>query len=133
LTGPAKGGAPAHDAQSPPGPPRCLDSAPCRDDDMLDDRKAEPGSSRGSSAVASVEALEDSGQLIFLDTSSVVADLEHARPGGEGERRARPRVTDRVLGEVLDDGLQHPPPEGKLDPGRGVNMDSDVGVLRAVG
>src|SRR5213592_2795748 len=100
---------------------------------MLDDREPEAGSSGGASSVTSVEALEETTQLFLVHSSAVVADLELARPRGERQRCTRPGVPHRVLREVLDDGLQHPPPEGKLDPGRGVDMDGNGRVLRAVG
>ena len=72
---------------------------------------------RRAGPIAAVEALEEPGQLLFLDTPTVVADLEDTGACRQGQRRAGARVADRVLREVLDDGLQHPAPERELESG----------------
>ena len=70
---------------------------------MLDDREPEPGPARRTSPVAAVEAFEEPGQLLFLHSSTVVADLAARRLGAKGHRRSGARIANRVLREVLDD------------------------------
>ena len=52
---------------------------------------------------------------------------------GEAERRAWPRVAESVLGEVLDDGAEHPRAERQLDLRVSSDDDRHVGALGALG
>src|SRR5438132_7506154 len=100
---------------------------------MLDDREPEPGTARRARTVASVEALEEAGKLLLLETAPVVGRLEDARPRAKRQRRSRPGVANRVLGEVLGHDLEHATPKGQLDRRIGIEQDANVRVLRAVG
>src|SRR5207244_5422015 len=110
-----RGGERAANLQSPPWPAGSVNLTPRGDDDVLDDREPEPGTARRARTVASVEALEEAGKLLLLETAPVVGRLEDARPRAKRQRRSRPGVANRVLGEVLGPDLEHATPKGQPD------------------
>src|SRR5207248_8504265 len=102
--------------------------------DMLDDREAEPASCGGAGAVASVEALEQTRNILLGDPTSVVTGLEDGAgrrfPARERERGPRTGVADSVLGEIFRHGLEHSLPEGNGDGRAAVDAKRHFGVVR---
>ena len=102
-------------------------------DDVLHDRKTEARAPRGAGPVAAVETLEEPREVDLVDSTPVVGGLEHAGPRRQGERRAGPRVANRVLRQVLGDDLQHPAAHRQLDRRIGFDPNRQIRPLRAVG
>src|ERR687892_2300611 len=108
----------AADRQPSAAGARGLHRALRRVDHVLHDRQAEARPARGTGAVAAKEALEQAGEVLLADADSVVRGHE-GRPAvlvadRQGQARARARVADRVLREVVGDHANHARAEWKL-------------------
>src|SRR4029078_4063251 len=109
----------AADLEARSQPAEGLDRAAGLRDDVLHDREAEPGPAGGPRSVGAEEALEEPPELRLFDANPVVRTAQDDRIADtldrKRERRAGPRVADRVLGEVLGNDADHPRPDRELD------------------
>ena len=90
------------------------------DRDMLDDRKAQPGSAGDprSSRVDAVEALEDALEVAFGDTNALVSDTDLDNIIAEMDADGDPGVVRAVVdGVAAPEALSRSPPLAK-SPGR---------------
>jgi hypothetical protein len=86
--------------------------------------------------VGAEEALEEPPELRLFDANPVVRTAQDDRIADtldrKRERRAGPRVADRVLGEVLGNDADHPRPDRELDARLALDRDRDPRPARAL-
>ena len=116
-----------------PGPPVASTSPPAEATTCLTIARPRPVPARGAGTVAAEETLEEARELLLAHAAPVVGSFEQAGASRQVQGGPRPRVTDRVLGEVLGNDLQHPSAERELDVSGCFDSDRDVRTLGAVG
>ena len=106
---------PALDGEPVARRPAGLDGATRGCDDVLHDGQAKARPTRSTRTVTPVEALEETRQIVRIDPHAVVSgsDDHVAAILANRQREGRPGtgIAKRVLGQVLDDHLQHSRPQ----------------------